>query len=95
MISPGSVLHLLHILCLMGVCDMLLGHDSIGICLYAGALAYCVCRLQQQFKGLCRAGETTRSGGLCAAGNRPVTCLMRVARMQICGFASPHSDTMS
>ena len=74
---------------------MLLGHDSVSICLYAGALAYCVCRLQQQFKGLCRAGETTRSGGLCAAGNRPVTCLMKVVRRQIWRFASPHSGTMS
>ena len=30
MISPGSVLHLLHILCLMGVCDMLLQHIHLA-----------------------------------------------------------------
>ena len=82
-ISPGSVPHLRHILCLMGVCDMLLGHYSISICLYAGTLAYCICRLQQQFKGLCRAGETMHSGGLWAVGNRPVTCLMKVVRRHL------------
>ena len=85
----------LHILYLMGVCDMQLWHYSISICLYTGALAYCKCHLQQQFKGLCWAGETMHSGGLCAADNRPVTCLMKVVRRQICRFASPPSDTMS
>ena len=55
MISPGSVPHLLHILCLMGVCDMLLRHYSISVCLYTGALAYCIYHLQQLFKRLCRA----------------------------------------
>ena len=39
-ISPGSVLCLLHILCLMGVCEMLLWHYSVSICLYTGALVY-------------------------------------------------------
>ena len=56
----------LHILYLMGVCDMLLRHYSISVCLYTGALAYCICHVQQQFKGLCGTGETTHSGGLCA-----------------------------
>ena len=95
MISPGSVPHLLHILCLMGVCDMLLRHYSISVCLYTGALAYCIYHLQQLFKRLCRAGGTMHSGGLCAVGNRPVTCLMKVVRRQMWRFASPHSDTMS
>ena len=56
----------LHILYLMGVCDMLLRHYSISVCLYTGALAYCICRLQQQFKGESRAGETMHSGGMCS-----------------------------
>ena len=56
----------LHILYLMGVCDMLLRHYSVSVCLYTGALAYCICRLQQQFKGLGRAGETMHSGGMCS-----------------------------
>ena len=47
------------------------------------------------FKGLSRAQETMHSEGLCAVNNRPVTCLMKVGRTQICGFASPRSDTMS
>ena len=94
MISPDSV-HLLHMLCSMEVCEMLLWHCLISICLYTGALAYCKCSLQQQFKGLCRDGETLHSGGLCAVDNRPVTCLMKVVRRQICRFVSPHSDTMS
>ena len=94
MISSGSVLHLLHILCLMGVCDMLLWYYSISVCLYTGVLAYCVYLLRQQFKQLCRAGETMHSGGLCAVDNRPVTCLMKVVRRQICRLASPHSVTM-
>ena len=41
-ISPGSVLCLLHILCLMGVCEMLLWNCSVSICLYTGALVYCL-----------------------------------------------------
>ena len=85
----------LHILYLMGVCDMLLQHYSISVCLYTGALAYCICCLQQQFQGFCRAGETMHSGGRCVVDNRPVTCLMKVVRTQICRFASLHSDTMS
>ena len=85
----------LHILYLMGVCDMLLRHYSVSVCLYTGALAYCIYHLQQLFKRLCRAGETMHSGGLCAVGNRPVTCLMKVVRRQMWRFASPHSDTMS
>ena len=85
----------LHMLCLMEVCEMLLWHCLISICLYTGALAYCKCCLQQQFKGLCRAGETLHSGGLCAVDNRPATCLMKIVRRQICRFASPHSDIIS
>ena len=93
--SPGSVPHLCHILCLTGLCDMLLQHHSISVCLYTGALAYCIYHLQQLFKRLFRAGETMHSGGLGAVGNRPVTCLMKVVRRQIWRFASPHSDTIS
>ena len=74
---------------------MLLQHYSITACLYIGALAYCICCLQQQFKGFCRAGETMHSGGLCAVDNKPVTCLMKVVMRQICRFSSPHSDTTS
>ena len=92
--STGSAPHSLHSLFLMGVCDMLLRHYSISICLYTGALAYCIYRLQQQFKRLCRAGEAMHSGELCAVGNRPITCLMKAVRRQIWRFASPHSDTM-
>ena len=93
--SPGSVPHLCHILCLTGLCDMLLQHHSISVCLYTGALAYCICQLQPQFKGLGSAGGTMHSGGLCPVDNRTVTCLMKVVRRQICRFASPHSGTMS
>ena len=64
--SPGSVLNFLHILCLIRGCETLLRHYSISICLYTGALAYCIRHVQQPFKGLCGTGETTRSGGLCA-----------------------------
>ena len=92
--STGSAPHSLHSLFLMGVCDMLLRHYSISVCLYTGALAYCIYRLQQQFKRLCRAGEAMHSGSLCAVGNRPITCLMKAVRRQIWRFASPHSDTM-
>ena len=95
MIPPGSPLHWLYTLCLMGVCEMLLRHYSIRVGLYTGALAYCMCCLQQQFKGLCRAGETMHLGGLCAVDNRPVTCLMKVVRRQIYRLASLYSDTMS
>ena len=35
-------------------------------------------------RGLCRAGETMHSGGLYAVDNRPVTCLRKVVRRQIC-----------
>ena len=69
MIFSGSVLHLLHILCLSGVCEMLFWYYSISICLYIGALAYCICHLQKQFERLYRAGETMHSGGLCAVDN--------------------------
>ena len=78
----------LHILSLMGGCDMLLWYYSVSVCLYTSALAYRICHLEQQFKGLWRARETMHSGGLCAGDNRPVTCLMKVVRRQICGLAS-------
>ena len=64
------------------------------MCLDTGAL-YCICHSHQQLNGLCRAAETMHSGGLCTVDSRPVTCLMKVVRRQICRFASPHSDTMS
>ena len=74
---------------------MLLRCYSISVCLYPGALCLLHMSLRQQFKGLCRAGETMHSGGMCAVDNRPVTCLMKVVRREICRFALPHSDTMS
>ena len=94
MISPGSVLHLLRVLCLMGVCDVLPRHYSVNVCLYTGALAYCICGRQPQFKGLCEAGETMPSGGLCAVDNRAATCVRKVVRRQIGRFTFPLADTV-
>ena len=45
--SPGSVLRFLHALCLVGVCEVLLRHYSVRVCLYPGALADCIRHLQQ------------------------------------------------
>ena len=30
---------------------MLLRHYSVSVCLYTGALAYCICHLQQRLRG--------------------------------------------
>ena len=88
MISPG-------ILCLLGVCDVLPRHYSVSVCLYTCALAYSICGWQPQFKGLCEAGETMPSGGLCAIDNRAAMCVRKVVRRQIGSFGSAFADTMS
>ena len=54
----------LHILRLVGVCDMLLRRCSVSVCLYTGALAGCTA-LTAAGAGLCRAGETMHRWEAC------------------------------
>ena len=60
----------LHILYLMGVCDILLRHYSISVCLYTGALAYCICH-GSSLRGSAEL-EKPCIQEACAVDNRPV-----------------------